>query len=95
MTQPLTIKLGEDVRYLRELQALLGITDEYGADPKAIRIAIKTCINLINNHRIEVGKVIPGLSANELNLVLPSIINLEKRKEITLKEEEARKTGQE
>ena len=78
----LTIKLNEEEqRCLNELEVLLGIKGTYGADPKAIKIAIKSTINYIKNYRESIEKVIPNLSASEIKLLLPSIINLEKREE--------------
>lgn len=85
--KPLVIKLNkEELNYLSELEELLGIKDTYGADPKSIRIAIKTTINLIKEYRKKIEKVIPNLNESEIAILLPSIVNIEKRQEQVKKE---------
>ena len=70
-----------DSQSLAELEKLLGISGTFGSEPKAIKIAIKVTINLIKQHRKSILNVTPTLTASQIALLLPSLVNIEKQQE--------------
>lgn len=73
--KPIQLKFNnEQVRDLEDLEDLLGIRGTYGADPMAIRIAIKLAIMKIKQDRRDIClKVIPSLKGPEKAIYLSSI----------------------
>lgn len=66
----------EQLRDLEDVEDLLGIRGIYGADPKAIKIALKLAKAKIKQDQQELDqKVIPSLNGHEKLLYLASISN--------------------